>query len=326
MSPQLPDIDDLRAAAARLGGVAIRTPLLENPEINRLLGGRLLLKAENLQVAGSFKFRGAYNRIRQIDRGKQPGGVLAWSSGNHGQGVATAARMLGFPALIVMPSDAPKIKVDNVRKLGAEIVFYDRARDIREEIGQRLADERGAVIVPPFDDRHIIAGQGTVGLEVATQAAEMGARLDVLAVPCGGGGLTAGCALALREVSPRTEIIAVEPQGFDDTARSLAEGKQMRNSLTTGSICDALLTPEPGALTFAINRQMVKAAVDVSDAEICAAMRFAFATLKLVVEPGGAAALAAVLAKKIDIEGRTVAVVLSGGNVDASVFCSCLNG
>jgi threonine dehydratase len=326
MFPDLLGVDDPQAAAARLEGIAVKTPLLENPDINRMLGGRLLIKAEPLQITGSFKFRGAYNRISLIDRAKFPGGVVAWSSGNHGQGAAAAARMLGMPALIVMPLGAPKMKVDNTRALGAEVVFYDRVRDNREEIGRRLAAARGAVIVPPYDDPHIIAGQGTVGLEIAAAAKALGVQLDALLVPCGGGGLTAGCATALAAVSPNTQVIAVEPEGFDDTARSLAKGARLRNARALGSICDSLLTPEPGLITFEINRRLVKGAFGVSDAEVCAAMRLAYFKLKLVVEPGGAVALAAVLAGKVDIKDRVVAVVLSGGNVDPALFCACIEG
>lgn len=326
MFPEPPGIDDLRAAAARIDTVAVKTPLLEYPEVNRMLGGRLLIKAETLQISGAFKIRGAYNRLSRMTETERRGGVVAWSSGNHGQGVAAAARLLGMPALIVMPNDAARIKVDNTRRYGAEVVFYDRTRDNREEMGRRHATERRAVIVPPYDDVDIIAGQGTVGLEVVAQAAEQGAQLDALLLPCGGGGLTAGCGIALAATSPLTEVIPVEPQGFDDTARSLAEGRRLRNALMTGSICDALLTPEPGQITFAVNKHLVKRGLVVSDDEVRAAMAFAFSTLKLVVEPGGAVALAAVLAGKFDITGRTAAIVLSGGNVDPALFCASLEG
>lgn len=320
----LPTIDDIRAAARRLEGLAVRTPLLESPALNERVGGRVLLKAETLQRTGSFKFRGAYNCISRIPESARAGGVVAYSSGNHAQGVAAAAALLGLPAVIVMPSDAPAIKVANTRSYGAEVVFYDRLRESREEIGAALAASRGATLVRPYDDAAIIAGQGTCGLEVVEQAARRGFSLDTMLVCCGGGGLTAGCALAFEALSPATAIYAVEPAGYDDTRRSLDAGRPLPHGATAASICDALLTPQPGDLTFAVNRYRLRGGIAVTDDEVKAAMRYAFRTLKLVVEPGGAVCLAAVLAGKTPTAGKVVGLTLSGGNVDAELYRAVL--
>jgi threonine dehydratase len=279
-------------------------------------GGRVALKLENLQHTGSFKFRGAYNRLAQLDAAERAAGVVAFSSGNHAQGVAAAARLLGIPATIVMPSDAPRIKLANTLALGAEVISYDRERESREDIAARLAAERGAVLVPSFDDPDIIAGQGTVGLELAEQAAECGLRLDDVIVCASGGGLVAGIALAVHALSPATRIWTAEPEGHDDHRRSLAAGRREANPPGTRSICDALLAPQPGVLTFEINRRLLAGGVAVSDDEVRAAIAYAARTLKLVVEPGGAVALAAVLAGRLPAAGRTVGVVISGGNID----------
>jgi threonine dehydratase len=321
---KLPDIDAIRAAAARIAGQAVLTPLLESPAVNARLGGRLLIKAEPLQRTGSFKFRGAYNTLSQLSPEGRRKGVVTWSSGNHAQGVAAAAQVLGIPALIVMPKDAPAIKIANTRGYGAEIVLYDRIRESREDIGTRIAGERGATIVAPYDEPHVIAGQGTCGLEIAAQAKAREIRLDAVLVCCGGGGLTAGCATALAAESPDTKIYAVEPAGFDDTGRSLAAGTRVANAPEAKSFCDALLAPTPGELTFAINRRLLAGAFAVSDRETAQAMAVAFADFKLVVEPGGAVALAAVLSGKYAIKGKTVAVVASGGNVDRETFARAL--
>jgi threonine dehydratase len=321
---KLPDIDAIRAAAGRIAGQAVLTPLLESPAVNARLGGRLLIKAEPLQRTGSFKFRGAYNTLSQFSPEARRKGVVTWSSGNHAQGVAAAAQVLGIPALIVMPKDAPAIKIANTRGYGAEIVLYDRIKESREDIGTRIAGERGATIVAPYDEPHVIAGQGTCGLEIAAQARSREIRLDAVLICCGGGGLTAGCATALAAESPDTKIYAVEPAGFDDTGRSLAAGQRVANSPDTKSFCDALLAPTPGELTFAINRRLLAGAFAVSDREAAQAMAVAFADFKLVVEPGGAVALAAVLSGKYAIKGRTVAVVASGGNVDRETFAQAL--
>ena len=320
-----PSFADVAAAAERLAGHAVATPLLSSPALDRRVGGRVLLKAETLQRTGSFKFRGAYNRISQIPADARPAGVVAFSSGNHAQGVAAAAALLGVPATIVMPEDAPAIKLANTRGYGAEVVLHDRFTESREEICAEIAARRGATIVPPFDDPAIIAGQGTCGLEIARQAAALDAELDAVLICCGGGGLTAGCALALAELSPKTAIYTVEPAAFDDTARSLAARSlavdaRVANDPAARSFCDALLAPSPGELTFAINRRLVTGGLSVSDAEVAAAMAYAFRTLKLVVEPGGAVALAALLSGRLDARGKTVALTLSGANVDPQTY------
>jgi threonine dehydratase len=320
----LPDIGTIRAAAARIAGEAVLTPLLESPAVNARLGGRLLVKAEPLQRTGSFKFRGAYNTLAQFSAAQRGKGVVTWSSGNHAQGVAAAAQALGIPALIVMPADAPAIKVANTRGYGAEIVLYDRIRESREEIGARIAAERGATIVAPYDEPEVIAGQGTCGLEIAAEAKARGIRLDAVLVCCGGGGLTAGCATALAAESPDTKVYAVEPADFNDTGRSLAAGHRVGNAPGAASFCDALLAPTPGEITFAINRKLLAGAFAVSDREAACAMAVAFADYKLVVEPGGAVALAAVLSGKYALKGRNVAVVASGGNVDRETYIAAL--
>jgi threonine dehydratase len=320
-----PDIAAIRAAAARIAGHAVLTPLLESPAVNARLGGRLLIKAEPLQRTGSFKFRGAYNTLSQFSPEARRTGVVTWSSGNHAQGVAAAAQALGIPALIVMPADAPAIKIANTRGYGAEIVLYDRIKESREEIGARIAAERGATIVAPYDEPQVIAGQGTCGLEIAAQAKARDVRLDAVLVCCGGGGLTAGCATALAAETPDTKVYAVEPIEFNDTGRSLAAGQRVANAPGATSFCDALLAPTPGEITFAINKRLLAGAFAVSDREAAEAMAVAFADYKLVVEPGGAVALAAVLSGKYAIKGRTVAVVASGGNVDRETFAAALS-
>jgi len=318
MQHELPDFSDIEAAAARLKGEAVETPLIESAGLNALTGGRVLVKAECLQRTGSFKFRGAWNLISRLEGA---GGVVAYSSGNHAQGVAAAARLKGLPALIVMPADTPAMKQANTRALGAEIVTYDRATQSREEIAGQIAREKGWVIVPPYEHPHIIAGQGTAGLELCRQAAARGARLDAVVVNTSGGGLTAGIALAVEALSPGTAVYGAEPEGFDDYRRSLESGRRESNASPTGSICDALLAPTPGELTFAINRSRLAGVLVASDSQAASAMRTAFEKLKIVAEPGGAVALAAVLSGTIETKGRTIAVVVSGGNVDASLFC-----
>ncbi len=315
---------DVEDAAGRLEGLAVRTPLLESAILNDRLGGRLLVKAETLQRTGSFKFRGAFNFISRLDDQARRAGVVAYSSGNHAQGVAHAAQISGTPALIVMPRDAPRTKIANTRAYGAEVVFYDRLSESREEIGERLAGERGLTLVRPYDDPLIIAGQGTAGLELAAQARAMEARLDAVLVPCGGGGLIAGCALALAAHSPSSKLFAVEPEGFDDTARSLAAGRRLGNADSAKSFCDALLAPTPGELTFAVNGRLLAGGLVVGDGAVAEAMSVAFGFFKLVVEPGGAVALAAALSGVFDCSGKTVCVVCSGGNVDPEVFRQAL--
>jgi len=322
----LPTIDDIRAAAERLRPHAVRTPLLESNRLNDQLGGRVLLKLETLQRTGTFKFRGAYNKISRLSKVAHPGGVVAASSGNHAQGVADAARMMGLAAAIVMPSQAPALKIARTKALGAEVILYDRDSDDREAIFALVARERGAVMVPPFDDPEIMAGQGTVGLELMAQAEAMGALPDLVLAPCGGGGLISGVAIAVRAANPKAQVIAIEPYGFDDTTRSLASGRIESNARPSGSICDALLSPSPGKLTFAACRDQSVTGAVVSEQQVRQAMRFAFQELKLVVEPGGAVGLAALLSGTVPLNGQTVAVVLSGGNVDPGLFAEILNG
>lgn len=315
-----PDFSDILAAAERLAGKAVRTPLLELPALNERVGGRVLLKPEPLQRTGSFKFRGAYNKISQLTVAERKAGVVAYSSGNHAQGVAAAAALLEIPAVIVMPRDAPAMKIENTRGYGAKVELYERSSQDRRALAESIAEAKGAVLVRPYDDPDIIAGQGTCGLELAEQAAARDIALDSVLVCCGGGGLTAGCALALAERSPETKVYTAEPVGFEDTARSLEAGERIANDKGPQSICDALLAPIPGELTFSINRRLVTAGFAVTDDEVRSAVAFAYKTLKLVVEPGGAVALAAVLAGKVRAEGKTLGVVLSGGNVDPATY------
>lgn len=324
LATDLPGIADVKAAAARLAGLAVYTPMLESPLLNARLGGRLLVKAEPLQRTGSFKFRGAYNRVAQIPTADRPRGVVALSSGNHGQGVAAAAGILGLPATVVMPADAPAIKRTNTAALGATVVTYDRHRQDRAAIAAEIAGRTGATVVQPYDDPGIIAGQGTIGLEIARQTGELGVRPDAVVVCCGGGGLVSGIALALAETAPGVPVWCVEPVAFDDTRRSLAADERLGNAPDARSICDALLSPMPGALTFALNRRLLAGGLAVDDDEVRRAMRTAFETLKLVVEPGGAVAIAAVLSGKIDIAGRTIVAIASGGNVDPDTFSQAI--
>lgn len=309
-------------AARQIAPAAVRTPLIEHPTLNEAVGGRVLLKAETVQVAGAFKFRGAYNRISRLSAEEKARGVVAYSSGNHAQGVAAAAQAVGTRALIVMPSDSPAVKVAGVRAFGGEVRLYDRWTESREAIGAAIAAERGSVLVPPFDDPFIIEGQGTVGLEILEQA---GIEIDQLLCGASGGGLIAGINLVMAEQSPDTRVIVVEPEAFDDTRRSLEAGERVGHPQGTPSICDALMSPMPGELTFPINRRSA-GAVTVSDAEVAEAIRFAFGQLKLVVEPGGAVSLAALLTGKAEAKGLTTAVVLSGGNVDPGLFAQIIEG
>ncbi len=317
-------LDHIENAARRIRGVTVHTPLITNPELDAATGGRILIKPECLQRTGSFKFRGAYNRLVQLSEEERRSGVVAWSSGNHAQGIAAAAQLLDIPAAIVMPRDAPAVKVEKTKVYGAEIVWYDRYSESREQIGHDLAARRGAVLVPSYDDPHVMAGQGTAGLEIFRQASERGQTLDALLVCCGGGGLLAGIATAFASLSPGTDIYSVEPADFDDHARSLQSGTRERNTGDARSICDALLAPEPGELTFPINRRLLKGGLSVTDDEVRNAIRYAFTTLKLVIEPGGAVALAAVLHGKLDAGDKTVGVVVSGGNIDATHYCEIL--
>lgn len=315
----------IEAAAQRLQGHARLTPLLSSPFLDDIAGRRVLVKPECLQHTGSFKFRGAWSAVSALDPETRSRGVLAFSSGNHAQGVAFAAREHGIPAVIVMPEDAPKLKIDNTRALGAEVVLYDRVNgESREAIGEELSRSRGLTLIRPYDEPQVIAGQGTTGLEIAQQAAEAGvSKADVL-VCCGGGGLTSGIALALAAKAPGLRVRPCEPVGFDDVARSLSTGQIEQNPAPSGSICDAILTPAPGDLTFPIMSDLCGPGLSVSDEEALQAMAQAFLRLKLVVEPGGAVALASALYRSDDIDGDAVIVVISGGNVDPAVFRSAL--
>jgi threonine dehydratase len=316
----LPTAADVDEAARRLAGVALHTPLLTSAALDALTGGRVFLKAETLQRTGSFKFRGAYNKLATIPLEQRAGGVVAFSSGNHAQGVAAAARILGMPCVIVMPHDAPRAKRERTAALGAEVVLYDRGRDDREAIAADIAARRGAVLVPPYDDALIIAGQGTAGREIVEDLGALGLTPDVVVVTASGGGLTAGIALAVKARVPTAKVYTAEPQDFDDHARSFRSGQREQNAALTGTICDALMARTPGKLTFAINRALVGAGVVASDQEVAAAVAFAFTELKLVVEPGGAVALAALMTGKIDVRNKVAVAVLSGGNVDPELF------
>ena len=317
---QLPTVDDIDAAARRLSGVALHTPLLTSAALDAMTGGRVFLKAETLQRTGSFKFRGAYNKLASIPDDRRTGGVVAFSSGNHAQGVAAAAKLLGMPCVIVMPKDAPRAKRERTVAFGAEVVLYDRANDDREAIASDIAARRGATLVPPYDDALIIAGQGTAGREIVEDLDSMGLAPDVVVVTASGGGLTAGISLAVKARVPTATVYTAEPQGFDDHARSFRSGQREQNAALTGTICDALMARTPGKLTFAINRSLVGGGVVASDEEVAAAVAFAFAELKLVVEPGGAVALAALMTAKIDIKNKVAVAVLSGGNVDPELL------
>jgi threonine dehydratase len=315
-----PTAADVDAAAKKLAGVAIRTPLVNSPVLDQLLGARVFLKAETLQRTGSFKFRGAYNKISSIAPERKANGVVAYSSGNHAQGVAHAAALCNMPAVIVMPSDAPQAKRERTAALGAEVVLYDRDTEDRAAIARGIAQKRGAVLVPPFDDPFVIAGQGTAGREICEDLDRLGLKPDVVVVGASGGGLIAGIALAIKARVPGAKFYSAEPEGFDDTMRSFQSGKRETNPRMSGTICDALMTNTPGVITWEINRKLVGEGVSASDAEVGRAVAFAFRELKLVVEPGGAIGLAALLAGKLDIRGKVVVAVLSGGNVDAELF------
>ena len=324
MAKPLPTYSDVLAARQRLGSLSCITPLIEHPVLNAVAGARVLLKAENLQRVGAFKFRGAYNKIAQINEAAFPGGVVACSSGNHAQGVAAAATLRGLKSVIVMPADAPRLKIERTKAFGGEVVVYNRVTEDRDAIAREICEARNAAYVHPFDDLDVIAGQGTVGLEMMEQAAALGAIPDIVMVGASGGGLIGGVSLAVKEKSPATEIWSVEPAGFDDLARSLQNGTRERNTALSGSICDALLAATPGELTFEMAKRHLAGGLSVTDEEAKAAVRFAFRELKLVVEPGGAVSLAAILARKLPIEGKTVAAVLSGGNVDPALFAEII--
>ncbi len=311
---------DIDAAARVLVPFAVRTPLLSPPVLNERVGTRVFLKPEMLQRTGSFKFRGAFNKLSSIPLSSRGGGVVAFSSGNHAQGVAAAAQILNMQATIVMPADAPLSKRERTKAYGAEVVLYDRDREDREAIARDIAAKRGATLVRPYDDPLVIAGQGTVGREIAEDMAALGLTPDIVVAPASGGGLIAGVATAVKARFPQAILMSGEPEGFDDHARSLRAGKREPHGAQGRTICDALMASIPGEITFAINSQLLTQGVTASDTEVGVAVGFAFRELKLVVEPGGAVGLAALLAGRIDISGKNVVIVLSGGNVDADLF------
>jgi len=313
-------LGDIRQACERLRGRSVMTPLLECNPINALVGGRVLFKAENLQRTGSFKFRGAFNKIASLPEDQRARGVVTFSSGNHAQGVAAAAQVFGIKASVVMPLDAPALKRENTRALGAEVILYDRQKGDRKAIAEDIASRTGAIMVPPYDDEAIIAGQGTIGVEVCEQLAAAGLSADMLLCPAGGGGLVAGTSTALRALSPATRVFCVEPEGFDDTRASLERGQRTANRPGHASICDSIVTPIPGEVTFPINLANLAGGLAVSDTAVIEAVYCLFERSKLVVEPGGAVGLAALLAGKIALGGKTAVVILSGGNMDLSSF------
>ncbi|WIY26155.1 threonine ammonia-lyase [Parasedimentitalea psychrophila] len=314
----------INAAAKRLKGHARVTPLLSSPFLDDLAKRRILVKAECLQHTGSFKFRGGWSALSALDKSARAKGVIAYSSGNHAQGVAHAATLHGVPSVIVMPSDAPQLKIENTRALGAEVILYDRASEDRDAIGLALASERDLTLIKPFDEPQVIAGQGTVGLEIAAQAAELGVTSGEVLVNCGGGGLTSGIALALEAQAPQMQVRTCEPDGFDDAARSLISGNIERNSRSSGSICDAILTPSPGEITFPIMKRLCGGGLVVSEDEALHAMALAFLRLKIVLEPGGAISLAAALFHGDELTSEVAIVVATGGNVDPVIFTEAL--
>ena len=316
----MPTYKNILSAAQQIASHAIYTPILESFQLNEILGCRLLIKAECLQLTGAFKFRGAFNRISRLTKQELKSGVVAFSSGNHAQGVALASKIMNTPAVILMPKDAPKLKIENTQAYGAEVVLYDRITENREKIGQKLAVERNATLVPSYDDPYIIAGQGTVGLEIVNQVDNLKASLDAVIAPCGGGGLISGVALALSQDFPNVDIFAAEPEGFDDTIRSLVANKRLSIDKKQHTICDALMLPTPGQITFSINKKLLKGGFAIKDIDTSYAMEVAFRYFKIVLEPGGAIALAAVLSRAFECRDKTVCVICSGGNVDYQTF------
>jgi threonine dehydratase len=320
----IPTLDDVVAASERLHGWLIETPVLESQFLNDRLGTRVLVKAECLQYAGSFKIRGAMNRLLRLAHTERSKGVVAYSSGNHAQAVALAAKWLGVPAIVVMPEDAPEAKKNGARRFGAEVVLYDRYREDREEIGAEIAEARGAVLVPPFEHPDVIAGQGTVGLELAAAALARKVKLGAVYIPCSGGGLLAGCALALRGAYPECVLHAVEPEGYDDMGQSLAAQARRFVTAARPTVCDALQATTPGAIPFAVCKDLVTEAHTVSDAEVMRAVALAASHLKVMVEPSGAAALAVVL-RRTAHSADSIGLILTGGNADRSVWMQALS-
>jgi len=319
-------LGDVAEAAGALRDIVCRTPLLENADVNAALGGRLLIKAECTQRTGAFKIRGAYNCIRQLSEAERARGAITYSSGNHALGVALAAQLLGSSALIVMPSDVPPAKMAAVRALGAEIATFERDSESSDAVVERLRARTGRIVVPPSADPRVLAGAGTVALEMHEQAQELGAVPDAVLVPCGGGGLTASTAVVMRALSQATSVYAAEPELFDDTRRSLSAGKRIPNPKGRRTICDAIMTPIPNDVTFPINLDLLAGGLVASDEEVRAAMGFAFEHYKIVVEPGAAVGIAAVLSGGIDIKGKTIAVIVTGGNIAPARFYTLLNG
>jgi threonine dehydratase len=320
---RLPTAADIAAAALRIAPWAVRTPFVEHPELGARLGGRAFLKLEMFQRTGSFKFRGACNRILRIPEAERARGVVAFSSGNHAQGVAAVAALLKIPATIVMPADAPRAKIEGTRAYGAEIVTYDRATGDREAIAAEIVAARGATLVRPFDDPDIVAGQGTAGLEIARAAARHGVSLDAVLVPCSGGGLVSGIALALSKDSPGTKVYSVEPEGFDGMRQSYDKGERIAAHGGKLSMADALMAPMPGQVPFALAKQHLAGGFAVNDEALARAVSYAFRRVKIVAEPGGAAALAALLAGAFPARNKIIAVVVSGGNADPETVFDC---
>jgi threonine dehydratase len=323
MSLSIPTHADIEAAAVRIAPWAVRTPLLESPELNARLGTRIFLKPETFQRTGSFKFRGALNTVLQIPIEQRRNGVVAFSSGNHAQGVAAAASLFGIPATIVMPKDAPSPKIAGTRKLGAEVIFYDRYSGDREAIARDIVERTGATLIEPFDNPMVVSGQGTIGLELAADAKSRGISLGAVLTPCGGGGLVSGIALAMSKSSPSTKVISVEPERFDGMRSSIAAGERTKAEGGISSLADALMAPMPGRIPFALAKDRLSGALSVSDIHLKTAVSYAFQRLKLVVEPGGSAALAAVLSGQFDLKNKTVAIVLTGANCDISTIADC---
>ncbi|MBT6032169.1 MAG: threonine/serine dehydratase [Kordiimonadaceae bacterium] len=321
----LPEFKDVLSAAEKIAGYAFETPLLIAQDLSEKLDAEIYIKPECLQRVGAFKFRGAFNRLSRLTAEERKRGVVAYSSGNHAQGVAASAQILGMDAVIVMPTDSPQMKLQNTKDYGAEVITYDRETESREDIADKISEERGCIVVPSFEDFYIISGQGTVALEALSQAEEKGVKLDLFMTPIGGGGLISGCSLAVKGLSPKTEIYGVEPEGFNDVQRSLESGEIKSNQTATGSICDAILTFHPEPMTFKIMSDNLSGVLTVSDQEVLVAMKYAWEKLKLVVEPGACVALAAVLHGKIDVKGKKVCLVLSGGNVDEQTFKNALD-
>lgn len=318
------DIAMIEAARQRISQQAIRTPLLASPFLDEIAGRKVFVKAECLQRTGSFKFRGGWSAVSALEPDVRKRGVIAFSSGNHAQGVAHAATLHGVPSVIIMPSDAPHIKIENTKAFGAEVVLFDRAKDDRDALGATLASERGLTLIKPFDEPQVIAGQGTVGLEIAEQAAEQGIEKADVLIPCGGGGLTSGIALALAAKAPGLKARPCEPENFDDVTRSLKSGRIERNAALSGSLCDAIITPQPGNITFPIMKELCGEGIVVTEEEALKAMVLAFTRLKIVLEPGASVALAAALFHGAALTGEQIIVVASGGNVEPDIMCDAL--